>query len=59
MQAAGVPVDFEVFFFSEVYQGMSAPLADVANSIAKNGICLKVNGELFELFQYDIVWDIV
>ncbi|XP_073969970.1 probable isocitrate dehydrogenase [NAD] subunit beta, mitochondrial [Rhodnius prolixus] len=40
-KAAGVPVDFEVFFFSEVYQGMSAPLADVANSIAKNGICLK------------------
>lgn len=40
-KAAGVPVDFEVFFFSEVYQGMSAPLSEVANSIAKNGICLK------------------
>ncbi|KAK9501502.1 hypothetical protein O3M35_012214 [Rhynocoris fuscipes] len=40
-KAAGVPVDFEVFFFSEVYQGMSAPLETVANSISKNGICLK------------------
>jgi isocitrate dehydrogenase (NAD+) len=41
-QAAGVPVDFETFFFSEVHHTMSAPLEDVAKSIATNGICLKV-----------------
>jgi len=40
-EAAGVPVDFETFFFSEVYQGMSAPLEDVAKSITNNGICIK------------------
>ncbi|GLH10004.1 Probable isocitrate dehydrogenase [NAD] subunit alpha, mitochondrial [Gryllus bimaculatus] len=40
-KAAGVPVDFEPFFFSEVNPTLSAPLDDVANSIAKNGICLK------------------
>jgi hypothetical protein len=41
-QAAGVPVDFETFFFSEVHHTMSAPLEDVAKSIATNRICLKV-----------------
>jgi hypothetical protein len=41
-QAAGVPVDFETFFFSEVHHTMSAPLEDVAKSISTNGICLKV-----------------
>jgi isocitrate dehydrogenase (NAD+) len=41
-QAAGVPVDFETFFFSEVHHTMSAPLEDVAKSITTNGICLKV-----------------
>lgn len=40
-KAAGVPVDFETFFFSEVHHTMSAPLEDVAKSIATNGICLK------------------
>lgn len=40
-KAAGVPVDFEPFFFSEVNPTLSAPLEDVAASIAKNGICLK------------------
>ncbi|XP_065350475.1 isocitrate dehydrogenase [NAD] subunit beta, mitochondrial [Cloeon dipterum] len=40
-KAAGVPIDFEQFFFSEVNQLMSAPLEDVAASIRKNGICLK------------------
>jgi isocitrate dehydrogenase (NAD+) len=40
-QAAGVPVDFETFFFSEVNQLMSAPLEDVASSIARNGVCIK------------------
>ncbi|KDR17889.1 isocitrate dehydrogenase [NAD] subunit beta, mitochondrial isoform X3 [Zootermopsis nevadensis] len=40
-KAAGVPVDFETFFFSEVHHTMSAPLEDVAKSIATNRICLK------------------
>ena len=31
-----------MFFFSEVHHTMSAPLEDVAKSIANNGICLKV-----------------
>lgn len=40
-KAAGVPVDFEPFFFSEIHHTMSAPLEDVVRSISKNGICLK------------------
>ncbi|RZF43778.1 hypothetical protein LSTR_LSTR009201 [Laodelphax striatellus] len=40
-KAANVPVDFEMFFLSEVHHAISAPLEDVANSIKKNGICLK------------------
>lgn len=40
-KAAGVPIEFETFFFSEVHAGMSAPLETVAKSIQKNGICLK------------------
>ncbi|XP_066999325.2 isocitrate dehydrogenase [NAD] subunit beta, mitochondrial [Anabrus simplex] len=40
-KSADVPVDFEPFFFSEVNPVMSAPLENVADSIAKNGICLK------------------
>nr|CAD7203261.1 unnamed protein product [Timema douglasi] len=40
-KAAGIPVDFEPFFFSEVNPTLSAPLEDVAGSIARNGICLK------------------
>nr|CAD7442798.1 unnamed protein product [Timema bartmani] len=39
--AAGIPVDFEPFFFSEVNPTLSAPLEDVAGSITRNGICLK------------------
>lgn len=42
LQAAGVPVDFEPFFFSEVNPTLSATLEQVTNSINKNGICLKV-----------------
>jgi len=34
-------VDFEQHFFSEVQPLMSVPLEDVANSITRNGICLK------------------
>nr|CAD7394375.1 unnamed protein product [Timema cristinae] len=40
-KAAGIPVDFEPFFFSEVNPTLSAPLEDVAGSITRNGICLK------------------
>jgi len=40
-KAAGVPVDFESFFLSEVNPNLSAPLDDVAESIFRNGICLK------------------
>ncbi|CAH2059377.1 unnamed protein product, partial [Iphiclides podalirius] len=40
-KAAGIPVDFESFFFSEVNPTLSAPLEDVVNSIAKNKICIK------------------
>ncbi|KAL1137953.1 hypothetical protein AAG570_009648 [Ranatra chinensis] len=40
-KAAGVPVDFEMFFFSEVHPHMSAPLEEVAKSVSRNGICLK------------------
>lgn len=40
-KAAGVPVDFEQKFFSEVQPLMSVALEDVADSIARNGICLK------------------
>ena len=44
-QAAGVPVDFETFFFSEVHASMSAPLDVVSSSVQRNGICLKVSYE--------------
>ncbi|KAK4003092.1 hypothetical protein OUZ56_004874 [Daphnia magna] len=40
-KAAGVPVDFEPKFFSEVQPLMSVSLEDVAESISHNGICLK------------------
>lgn len=40
-KAAGVPVDFETFFFSEIQHTLSAPLKDVAASISRNGVCLK------------------
>ncbi|XP_054258623.1 isocitrate dehydrogenase [NAD] subunit beta, mitochondrial [Macrosteles quadrilineatus] len=40
-KAAGVPVDWDMFFLSEVNRALSAPLEDVANSIQRNGICLK------------------
>lgn len=40
-EAANIPVDFENYFLSEINHRMSAPLEDVANSIQRNGICLK------------------
>lgn len=40
-KAAGIPVDFEPYFFSEVNPTLSAPLDDVAASISKNRVCLK------------------
>ncbi|KAJ8920171.1 hypothetical protein NQ315_011832 [Exocentrus adspersus] len=40
-KAAGVPVDFETYFFSEVNPTLSAPLEDVAASITRNRVCLK------------------
>ncbi|XP_034837455.1 isocitrate dehydrogenase [NAD] subunit beta, mitochondrial isoform X1 [Maniola hyperantus] len=40
-KAAGIPVDFESYFFSEVNPTLSAPLEDVVGSIARNKICIK------------------
>ena len=34
-------MDFETYFLSEVHYSLSSPLADVANSIRRNGSCLK------------------
>lgn len=41
-KAAGVPVEFEPYFFSEVNPTLSAPLDQVSSSIARNRVCLKV-----------------
>ena len=40
-KAAGVPVDFEVFFLSEVHSALSVPIETVVESINRNGLCLK------------------
>ncbi|RXG70917.1 Isocitrate dehydrogenase [NAD] subunit beta, mitochondrial [Armadillidium vulgare] len=40
-KAAGVPVDFEEHFLTELYPQRSAPLDMVVESITRNGICLK------------------
>lgn len=40
-KAAGVPVDFEPLFLSEVQPTMSVPLENVVESITRNGICIK------------------
>ncbi|XP_060528200.1 isocitrate dehydrogenase [NAD] subunit beta, mitochondrial isoform X2 [Cylas formicarius] len=40
-KAAGVPVDWESYFFSEVNPSLSAPLEEVARSISKNRVALK------------------
>ena len=34
-KAAGVPMDFEVFFFSEVHSALSSPIETVVESIAR------------------------
>ena len=40
-KAAGVPMDFEVYFMSEVHSALSAPVPAVVESIRRNGLCLK------------------
>ncbi len=40
-KAAGVPVDFETFFLSEIHRSSSVSLSDVCASIARTGVCLK------------------
>jgi len=40
-KAAGVPMDFEVFFLSEIHPSLSVPVSTVMESIARNGLCLK------------------
>ena len=40
-KAASVPMDFEVFFLSEVHSALSVPVDTVVESIARNGMCLK------------------
>jgi len=40
-KAAGVPMDFEVFFLSEVHPQQSHPVETVIDSISRNGLCLK------------------
>ncbi|XP_028135819.1 isocitrate dehydrogenase [NAD] subunit beta, mitochondrial [Diabrotica virgifera virgifera] len=40
-KAAGIPVDFDTYFFSEVNPTLSAPLEKVADSISRNRVCLK------------------
>lgn len=42
-KSAGVPVEFEPYFLSEVNPTLSAPLEQVSNSIARNGVCIKVS----------------
>lgn len=39
-QAAGVPVDFESVFLSEIHPAYSAKLEDVVESVSKNHVCL-------------------
>ncbi|XP_056630156.1 isocitrate dehydrogenase [NAD] subunit beta, mitochondrial [Diorhabda carinulata] len=40
-KAAGIPVDFETYFFSEVNPTLSAPIEKVTESISRNRVCLK------------------
>lgn len=42
-KAAGVPIDFEPYFLSEINPVLSAKLEDVVASITKNKICIKVS----------------
>lgn len=52
-QAANVPVDFETFFFSEINPVLSSKLEDVAASIRKNKICLKVRTDWIKVSRVD------
>ena len=40
-KAARVPMDFEVYFMSEVQSALSTPVSTVVESIRKNRLCLK------------------
>ena len=40
-KAQGVPMDFEVYFMSEVHSALSAPTETVVESIRRNGLCMK------------------
>ena len=40
-KAARVPMDFEVYFMSEVHSALSTPVSTVVESIRKNRLCLK------------------
>ena len=40
-RSISVPVDFEVYFMSEVHSALSTPVDTVVDSIARNGLCLK------------------
>ena len=40
-RSISVPVDFEVYFMSEVHSALSAPVDQVVESIARTGLCLK------------------
>lgn len=51
-KAAGVPVDFEPYFLSEINPVLSAKLEDVVSSISKNKICIKVFFLLFNFVKY-------
>ncbi len=41
LQASGAPVSFESFFLSDVHEASSAGLADVVESVRRNGVCLR------------------
>merc|ERR1719309_634575 len=40
-RSISVPVDFEVYFMSEVHSALSAPVETVVESIVRNGLCIK------------------
>lgn len=41
LRSAGVPIDFEPFFLSDIHAASSAQLADVVASVRRNGVCLR------------------
>ena len=40
-KAARVPMDFEVYFMSEIHSALSTPISTVVESIKRNRLCLK------------------